>query len=83
MGAAQVHHGRHAELADQRGDVRRGQVLQVIGAQQPARDGLAAVLGGQAAQVTDVHGTLKINPRHDSILAGAAASWRDATVNPG
>ena len=83
--AAQVHHGRQADLAHQRRDVRRRQFLQVVTAQQPGIRGLAAVLGGQPAQVAHVDGPVQFDPRHDAILAapaaGPAGSNREPAVN--
>ena len=43
--------------------------MQVVGAQQPAGDRLAAVIGREATQVAHVDGTIKVNPRHDITLA--------------
>jgi hypothetical protein len=54
--ATQVDDGGQADVANQPYDVGRRQVLQVVAAQQPGTDGFAAVLGGQAAQVTDIDG---------------------------
>ena len=53
-GAAQVNNGRQADVVHQEGDVGGRQLLQVVGAQQPASHRLATVLRCQPAQVTDV-----------------------------
>ena len=69
VGAAQVHHGGHADVVHQFPDVSSRQVLQVIRAQQPGPCGLLPVLGGQVPQVAHVDRTLKLNPRHDNTFA--------------
>src|SRR6202012_5691805 len=51
-------------------------------AQEPPGHGLAPVLGGQAAQVTSVGGTLDIDPRHTFILAGQPVE-RGASIRTG
>ena len=43
-------------------DVARRQVLQVVGAQEHAAGGLAAVTARQPAEVARVHGALEVDP---------------------
>jgi uncharacterized surface protein with fasciclin (FAS1) repeats len=58
----QVDDEAHAVAVDEAGDVRAGEPLEVVGAQQHARDRHAAAGDGQAAEVADVHRAVELHP---------------------
>jgi len=68
-GAAQVNDGRQADVVHQVRNVGGRQFLQVVAAQQPAAGRPATVARSQPAQVTDIDGPVKLDPRHTTILA--------------
>jgi hypothetical protein len=82
VGAAQVDHGGHADIAHELGDVGRRQLLQVVRAQQPGPRGLLPILGGQVAKVTHVDRTIKLNPRHDNTFADPPPDGDPAVAEP-
>ena len=64
----------HAELVHQPRDVRGGQALQVVGAQQHARARHAAAGERHAADVADVDRALEVNPGAQARPTAAATS---------
>ena len=78
---AQVDDVGHPELLDEALDVGLGEVLQVVGADQPPGCRVPAVAGRQPAEVAHVHEAVELDPpvRHRVIVGRARrGEWRGA-----
>ena len=71
----------HAERVDEVLDVRLGEVLQVVGADQPPGCGVPAAARRQPPEVTHVDDAVELDPpvRHRVIVSGGVGGeWRGA-----